>query len=365
MSVPSQPSPTPDSTPPTRHSFLASFALVLTTLPLASWGLCVSGTLDPDSRAAGSIWIGACVFSLLGALLGLINAIRLRPRNGERIEGRGMSWWALALGLLSPVVSFFLGIATVNFHMAHGRALRRGGRAQLPPPGSDMGWVEDLRTRLDVPPGVAAAWRAQAGMEAASVAAFAHLSNELLALGAPAHLIEKAHWDALDEIRHARLCYGLATAMDGQAQGPAPFPAAVLTRDRRLDVASLAAECMVESCLLEAASARVAGVLSSRSEGPAEIRAVLDIIAVDEARHAAHGWEIISWCREVAGTAIDAELRRALSRVDVASAQAAVEHDELAAWGIAGPTLWRQCIAETLADALARLGEAPEHSLAA
>jgi hypothetical protein len=229
----------------------------------------------------------------------------------------------------------------------------------------NSGWVEDLGTAIEAPPAVATAWRANAATEAASVAAFAHLSNELLALGAPAHLIEKAHADALEEIRHARLCYGLAAAVDGQTLGPASFPAAAQPRDGRLDFAALAAECIVESCLLESASARVAAALASRRDLPGEIRTVLDTITVDEARHAAHGWEIVAWCREVGGPTIDAAMRQALTRVEVASPMASVEHDALESWGIAGPTLWRRCIAEALADVQVRLGDTSDRSLAA
>ncbi|MBC7172346.1 MAG: hypothetical protein H5U40_07975, partial [Polyangiaceae bacterium] len=33
-------------------------------------------------------------------------------------------------------------------------------------------------------------------------------------------LVEGAHRAALDEVRHARLCYGIATALDGVSVGP-------------------------------------------------------------------------------------------------------------------------------------------------
>jgi hypothetical protein len=205
-------------------------------------------------------------------------------------------------------------------------------------------------------PHAATAWRANAATETASVAAFAHLANELLALGAPAHLVEKAHAAALDEIRYARLCYGLASAMDGKAIGPASFPAAVRPRDGSLDLAALASECIVESCLFETASARVAAVLALHRDVPGEIRAVLDTITTDEARHADHGWEIVAWCREVGGPPVDAAMRQALARVNVASATAPVDHYEFERWGVAGHALWRRCISEVLADTHARLG---------
>jgi hypothetical protein len=48
---------------------------------------------------------------------------------------------------------------------------------------------------------------------------------ELLALGAPAELVEKAHVAALDEIEHARICFALASAYGGERYGPGPLDA--------------------------------------------------------------------------------------------------------------------------------------------
>jgi hypothetical protein len=321
--------------------------------------------VDPEGDGAMELWIGACVLSLVGSVLGIVSVVRLQFKDRRLIRGTGISGIAILLGLLSPVASLFLGLLTLGLNFSSGRPLRRGGRARLPSPGPENGWVEDLRLSVKAPRAVADGWRANAAMEAASVAAFAHLSNELLAVGAPAHLLEKAHADALDELRHARLCYGLAAAMDGQAAGPAPFPAAVLPRDRRLDVASLAADCIIESCLLESASARVAAALASHADVPAEIRSVLDTITADEARHAAHGWEIVTWCREAGDDSVDAAMRQALARVAPSVATAPVDHDEWERWGIAGPTLWRRCLTQVLAELHARLGDAPAHSRAA
>jgi hypothetical protein len=355
----------PDDVPATRSSFLSSLAFVLTTLPLVAWAACTVEVIDPDAPSSTNIWIGACILSLVGALLGFINAVRLGTQRTRLVTGTRLSGWSFLLGILSPILSFILGLMTLDISMTSGRALRRGGRPRVPGHGKDSGWVEELGSAIDAPPEVARAWRANAATEAASVAAFAHLANDLLMLGAPAHLIEKAHADAIDEIRHARLCYGLAAAMDGENVGPSSFPAAAQPRDGRLDVQALAAECIVESCLLESASARVAAALASHGEAPERIRAVLDTITADEARHAAHGWEIVAWCREVGGASVDAAMEKALARVEVASATAPVDHDALERWGIAGPALWRRCIGEALADIRARLGAASNRLRAA
>jgi hypothetical protein len=49
-------------------------------------------------------------------------------------------------------------------------------------------------------------------MEHASVAAFARFTLDLLALGAPADLVQSAQQALGDEIAHAELCFGLAGA---------------------------------------------------------------------------------------------------------------------------------------------------------
>ena len=341
---------------PERGFRYAPLGLGLATLPLVVYGACISRVIDFHWPGL-ILGVLACGAAFVGAAIGSRGLKRFKPTE----KGHGVSQAAFTLGILSPIVSAVLGFFTIYLLAYTGRPLRRGGQARLPEPGTSTGWVEPLPVTLSAPPAVIHAWRVNAAAEAASVAAFAHLANELLAVGAPAGLVEQAHVNALDEVRHARQCFGLAAAMDGSAVGLAPFPAATLARDKKLDVASLAAESVVESCVIESASARVAAVLASRSEIPGAIRAVLEPMAVDEARHAAHGWEIVTWCREMGGNAVDEAVRGALARMDAASARALVEDDSLERWGIAGPTLWRQCVSEALADARELLGSEPSH----
>jgi hypothetical protein len=339
---------------PARGFRYAPLGLGLAALPLVVNGACISGVLalKPPTLLLGVL---ACGAAFVGAAIGSRGLQRLQPAE----KGRGVARAAFILGLLSPIVSAVLGF-TFYLLAYTGRPLRRGGQARLPRPGTSEGWVAPLPVTLSAPPAVIHAWRVNAAAEAASVAAFAHLANELLAVGAPAALIEQAHVNALDEIRHARLCFGLAAAMDGSRVGLAPFPAATLPRDKKLDVVSLAAESVVESCVIESASARVAAILAARGELPGEIRAVLEPMAADEARHAAHGWEIVRWCLEVGGAAVEEAVRVALARMDAASTKALVEDDSLERWGIAGPTLWRQCVTDALADTRQKLSACGE-----
>jgi len=125
------------------------------------------------------------------------------------------------------------------------------------------------------------AWLEDARMEHASIAAFARLSLELLALGAPPELVAGAHAAALDEIEHARICFALA----GEALGPAPLPIPELALADLRDVAVRTAK---DSCVGELVSALV---LAKAAHGDETIAKMAD----DELRHAALGWTIVAW----------------------------------------------------------------------
>jgi hypothetical protein len=57
--------------------------------------------------------------------------------------------------------------------------------------------------------------------EHASIASFARFSLQLLAIGAPPHLVQRATEAMADETRHARFGFGLVAALSGEAVGPA------------------------------------------------------------------------------------------------------------------------------------------------
>lgn len=62
-----------------------------------------------------------------------------------------------------------------------------------------------------VPPS-ALRWAADAALEHSSIAAFAKLSLDLMAHGAPLDLVRAAHQAALEEIRHTEAACAMATA---------------------------------------------------------------------------------------------------------------------------------------------------------
>jgi hypothetical protein len=146
---------------------------------------------------------------------------------------------------------------------------------------------------------LAGAWTAEALLEHASVASFARFSLALLAAGAPAGLVEAAHHAALDEVRHAELCFALASAYAGESVGPGPFPVG-----ERVEVSAslvdLAVSTVREGCVGESVAAVVAAEQLAVARDPA-VRAALTRIVADEARHAELAWRTVAWALEAGG----------------------------------------------------------------
>jgi hypothetical protein len=200
------------------------------------------------------------------------------------------------------------------------------------------------------------------------VAAFARLSLDLMALGAPPELLASASKDALDEIRHAELCFSLARALDGKAEGPQPFPEAQTARtligNRGLALAQLAVDSLIDGALLEGFSARLIASLVDRCQDPAT-RAVLKELAADEGRHAKHGWDVLRWCLEEGGNPVAGALRGAIAAFPAEPRSALPEGARDGAWeryGIPGLALeaeaYRRMRAHVVERVEALVGEA-------
>jgi hypothetical protein len=132
---------------------------------------------------------------------------------------------------------------------------------------------------------------------------------QLLCVGAPADLVRDAHQGAIDEVRHAELCLGLASAYEGRSVEPTPLP---LPRSVALDadLASVAAETAMEGCIGETVAAVQAFEALCRATDPAVI-AVLEATVADETRHAELGWRFVAWALDVGGEATRAAVMRA------------------------------------------------------
>jgi hypothetical protein len=175
---------------------------------------------------------------------------------------------------------------------------------------------------------LATAWLDDARMEHASVASFARFSMDLLAVGAPADLVAAAHEAALDEIRHARLCFALAGAYAGEALAPAAFPfGGPITP--ATDLASMAAAAVREGCIGETLAALQAAEQLAHATDPA-VRAALTTIAEDEAAHAELAWRAVTWALAQGGEPVRCAVAAAfaeLPRIVAAAAPASGSAD--------------------------------------
>jgi hypothetical protein len=145
--------------------------------------------------------------------------------------------------------------------------------------------------RVDPTRSTLAAWFAGLHqLEAASVPAFETLRRELARAGAPASLRRAAASAARDEIRHARLTAALARRYGGHPRSPS-----VAATPRR-SLAAMAEENAIEGCVREAYGAALVCV-QARSAGDPVVRDVMQVIARDEARHAALAFAVDAWVR--------------------------------------------------------------------
>jgi hypothetical protein len=160
------------------------------------------------------------------------------------------------------------------------------------------------------------AWAETALLEHASIAAFARFALQLLALGAPADLVEAANAAIAEETAHARLAFAVASAFAGRALSPGP-----LSIDGALEATSLedvVVATIREGCIGETVSAVQATEALSYVTDPA-LRQVLARIADDETRHAQLAWRFVQWALEIG----DAELRSAV-RAEFARAKRSI-----------------------------------------
>ncbi|HEU0032100.1 MAG TPA: hypothetical protein VFQ53_15810 [Kofleriaceae bacterium] len=141
----------------------------------------------------------------------------------------------------------------------------------------------------------------QAELEAASVRAFADLHADLRALGAPASLVRAVIAAAADEVRHAATCELLA-----RRHGGSPELRMIEAAPRR-SARALAVDNLVEGCIRETYGAVLAGYQARAARDP-EVRAAMQQIALDEAKHAALSWKLDAWLRPQ----LSADDRRAL-----------------------------------------------------
>lgn len=158
---------------------------------------------------------------------------------------------------------------------------------------------DDRTTRLE------RHWLDAAAAEHASVASFSRFSMQLLALGAPRELLALTHRAALDEIRHAEFCFGLAARASGQKRGPGVLSLPAEAHARAFDPITVTMETLRDGCLGESLAACGAAEAARSAVDPRVQSALLEI-ARDEEAHAELAWRTIAWLLDHHGAPVRA-----------------------------------------------------------
>jgi hypothetical protein len=179
----------------------------------------------------------------------------------------------------------------------------------------------------------AQAWARIGQMEHASVAAFARFTLQLLQLGAPAELVERATRAATDEAAHARLAFALASLCAGTNLGPGPLDVrGSLEQTSLCDVVRLAFR---EGCVGETVAALQVAEAAAGASSP-RLRGLLARVASDEAEHAELAWRFLRWALQQE-PALAAVVSEELTRAAAPSRLAADDAAALREFGLLSP----------------------------
>ena len=176
------------------------------------------------------------------------------------------------------------------------RAEIRRGSAWLSEVRPDLSRLSVAERRLQ-----ARQWLSAAQDEHASVAAFHRFSLQLMALGAPPELLLETQRAAADEVLHARLSFGLASAFAGSPMSAGPIDTAGALET---DLAAILRAHVQEACINETVACVQAAAARDEATDPA-VRAVLERIVEDETRHAALAWKTLRWLLSLDGNLVD------------------------------------------------------------
>ncbi|TPV92889.1 MAG: hypothetical protein B7733_23305 [Myxococcales bacterium FL481] len=180
-----------------------------------------------------------------------------------------------------------------------GRPFLVGGRARLARTQPDSNWSVPMRpSRTPQDPMVRRAladvWTRQGLSEHASVAAFSRFILQLLAVGAPAHFVEQAQVALRDEIEHARVSFGLASAYAERPLGPTRLDVSGGLDSAMLAPVVVAKSLATEGCIAETVSSQLLVAARDRCTDP-QIKTILARIVEQEMNHVLLAWRALAW----------------------------------------------------------------------
>src|ERR1043165_174718 len=92
-------------------------------------------------------------------------------------------------------------------------------------------------------------WLDSALSEHAAIASFSRFSLQLLAVGAPPELVQRAQLSAIQEIRHAQLAFSLASVYAGHPISPSHYESHILSINP--DMFELCTSTAIDGCVSE------------------------------------------------------------------------------------------------------------------
>jgi hypothetical protein len=271
---------------------------------LSVGGCVVFEEVDPQSSWAFSIGLILFLSTVVcGVLAMLFGALVKSEHWASRVAG--VLGGLASLGVLCHLVS-----SELSRMFKHGRPHRVEGRLARARPSADAPAWTASRAASPAAPSLATLWLEEAQDEHASIAAFAALSQDLLAAGAPPELLVATHAAALDEIEHARATLAIAARYAATSLGFAPCPD-LGARRTATPLPELAVASLLDGALNEGAVAAIARARAERAQDPV-VRDLQLRIAADEARHAELAWDVLAFCLKRGGEPVRALTARAL-----------------------------------------------------
>lgn len=254
-----------------------------------------------------ALWIGSV--GSLAAILG-VGAVTRNLSDPEPVAVSGaFSGLALALAAIPSSVAVLWTHGVFNDglcwsqNVVSGRPLRVSKEcrtAQIEPRSDWSG------SATEVTPAVGAraaalgqGWEETALGEHAAVAAFARLTLDLLAVGAPSDLVRRSLVAALDEVRHAEAAFAVAGVYRGAPVGPS-----ALRTGQGTTLARVVAQTWADGVVGEALSAEVMRAAAQRTDD-AVVSALLHRVAEDEKAHVALAADLIAWAVSRDPTVVD------------------------------------------------------------
>jgi hypothetical protein len=307
---------------------LAMVALVATSFATCSSHAFVDPLKETTAQAAAVASVLLCIALVAWALVVTAREQRERRSLAHTVSRIVTVLVGVAAGSLATI--FWLTAAMKPLAISFGgwgRPLRIGGRQVTPGIRASRDWARGPRPRVDALTPEARAllrdlWLHDARKEHASVPAFGQVAWQLVALGAPADLLRRAHTSCLQEIDHAERCFALASSYAGEDLGVQAMPAlshgsALLPRDTTRALVQVATEALVDGALLEDFNAELAATALADVVDVAAREALVRIVA-DEREHAAFAWDVVAFCIERGGAPVVDALRATLAKLPAA-----------------------------------------------